>query len=236
MVGFFLQIFPLIFSCQRSFLGWGNWIREKRQRNWWILYYIDQYMYRSILPCNMQQNGVRTFWLGRTKVRLGHRLVCVASRDASCVDGPLVTSVAAWCGKKKWNFWLIHILLSGCFNLDPNRVLDIILESFECRPELDQFFIPLIQAYSNDRDAVCQILGFKFQFYLVSNWKRSLKFCVLLTTPLSPNVQRRRLVFAMCPPFVFLQRRELWLARVESDFPSRIICAMKQDECQVSFR
>merc|ERR1712071_444544 len=26
--------------------------------------------------------------------------------------------------------------LIGCFNLDPNRVLDIILESFECRPQL----------------------------------------------------------------------------------------------------
>ena len=59
--------------------------------------------------------------------------------------------------------------IAGCFNLDPNRVLDIILEAFECRPELDQFFIPLIQSYINDRDTVCHILGFKFQFYLVRN-------------------------------------------------------------------
>ena len=61
----------------------------------------------------------------------------------------------------------VMFLIAGCFNLDPNRVLDTILESFECRPELEQFFIPLIQSYINDRDAVCHILGFKFQFYLV---------------------------------------------------------------------
>ncbi|ELU01724.1 hypothetical protein CAPTEDRAFT_200906, partial [Capitella teleta] len=55
--------------------------------------------------------------------------------------------------------------LIGCFNLDPNRVLDIILEAFECRPELDQFFVSLLQAYMSDRDTLCHVLGFKFHFY-----------------------------------------------------------------------
>ena len=68
-----------------------------------------------------------------------------------------------------WYYDLFMTIVLGCFNLDPNRVLDIILEAFECRPELDQFFIPLIQSYINDRDTVCHILGFKFQFYLVRN-------------------------------------------------------------------
>lgn len=53
----------------------------------------------------------------------------------------------------------------GCFNLDPNRVLDIILESFESRPELYNFFIPLIQSYMCDPKILCEVLGFKFCFY-----------------------------------------------------------------------
>ncbi|XP_046395429.1 THO complex subunit 2 isoform X2 [Ischnura elegans] len=55
--------------------------------------------------------------------------------------------------------------LIGCFNLDPNRVLDIILESFECRPDQYQFFIPLLQSYMCDPKILCEVLGFKFSFY-----------------------------------------------------------------------
>ncbi|ESO04771.1 hypothetical protein HELRODRAFT_191720 [Helobdella robusta] len=55
--------------------------------------------------------------------------------------------------------------LIGCFNLDPNRVLDIILEVFECRPEKQDFFIPLLSKYTLDPTTLCHILGFKFQFY-----------------------------------------------------------------------
>ncbi|XP_064637610.1 THO complex subunit 2-like isoform X2 [Lineus longissimus] len=55
--------------------------------------------------------------------------------------------------------------LIGCFDLDPNRVLDIILESFECRPELGTVFIPLLKNYTTERDMLCQILGHKFHFY-----------------------------------------------------------------------
>lgn len=51
----------------------------------------------------------------------------------------------------------------GCFNLDPNRVLDIVLESFENTPTLHRTFIPLLQKYKADNETICQIIGFKFQ-------------------------------------------------------------------------
>ncbi|XP_041973437.1 THO complex subunit 2 isoform X2 [Aricia agestis] len=51
--------------------------------------------------------------------------------------------------------------LIGCFNLDPNRVLDIILESFEARPHLDQLFIPLVSSYMGDPQVISEVLGFK---------------------------------------------------------------------------
>lgn len=59
--------------------------------------------------------------------------------------------------------------LIGCFNLDPNRVLDIILEVYECRPENDEFFVPLIESYMYmcEPQTLCHILGFKFKFYQV---------------------------------------------------------------------
>ena len=57
--------------------------------------------------------------------------------------------------------------VAGCFDLDPNRVLDILLESFECRPSGQDFFIPVIKAFTNDSDRLCHILGFKFHFYQV---------------------------------------------------------------------
>ena len=63
---------------------------------------------------------------------------------------------------------LQHIqALIGCFNLDPNRVLDIILDMFECRPEKEHVFVPLLSEYATDRMALCHILGFKFHFYQV---------------------------------------------------------------------
>ncbi|XP_068930131.1 THO complex subunit 2 isoform X5 [Petaurus breviceps papuanus] len=61
--------------------------------------------------------------------------------------------------------------LIGCFNLDPNRVLDIILEVYECRPEYDEFFVPLIESYMCmcEPQTLCHILGFKFKFYQEPN-------------------------------------------------------------------
>uniref|UniRef100_A0A8B9XET8 THO complex subunit 2 n=1 Tax=Bos mutus grunniens TaxID=30521 RepID=A0A8B9XET8_BOSMU len=61
--------------------------------------------------------------------------------------------------------------LIGCFNLDPNRVLDVILEVFECRPEQDDFFISLLESYMSmcEPQTLCHILGFKFKFYQEPN-------------------------------------------------------------------
>ncbi|XP_036596611.1 THO complex subunit 2-like [Trichosurus vulpecula] len=57
--------------------------------------------------------------------------------------------------------------LIGCFNLDPNRVLDIILKVYECRPEHDEFFLSLIQNYMYlcEPETLCHILGFRFRSY-----------------------------------------------------------------------
>ncbi|XP_057313993.1 THO complex subunit 2-like [Hydractinia symbiolongicarpus] len=63
---------------------------------------------------------------------------------------------------------LNHIMsLLGFFNLDPNRVLDILLEAFECKVSEDLFFIPLIISYLShcDISGFPQMIGFKYQFY-----------------------------------------------------------------------
>ncbi|XP_054719951.1 THO complex subunit 2-like [Uloborus diversus] len=55
--------------------------------------------------------------------------------------------------------------LIGCFNLDPNRVLDVILESFEYKPENSEYFTQLLQSYFSTSDTISQVIGFKFSFY-----------------------------------------------------------------------
>ncbi|EFN80499.1 THO complex subunit 2 [Harpegnathos saltator] len=52
--------------------------------------------------------------------------------------------------------------LIGYFNLDPNRVLDILLETFENRAQDDALFIPLIRSYMSDQQVLCEVLGFKY--------------------------------------------------------------------------
>ncbi|KAK0079733.1 hypothetical protein PV325_000884 [Microctonus aethiopoides] len=53
--------------------------------------------------------------------------------------------------------------LIGYFNLDPNRVLDILLETFENRSDDDALFIPLIRSYMSDHEVLCEVLGFKYR-------------------------------------------------------------------------
>jgi THO complex subunit 2 len=55
--------------------------------------------------------------------------------------------------------------LIGCFNVDPNRVLDVILESFEVRPERHELFIPLLRAYMPDSSIISEVLGYKYRSY-----------------------------------------------------------------------
>ncbi|XP_072941770.1 THO complex subunit 2 isoform X2 [Epargyreus clarus] len=69
---------------------------------------------------------------------------------------------------------LLEIIQSliGCFNLDPNRVLDIILESFEARPHLDKLFISLIKNYMGDPQVISEVLGFKLgNMEILDNYK-----------------------------------------------------------------
>lgn len=60
-------------------------------------------------------------------------------------------------------------LSTGRFNLDPNKTLDVLLDSFECRIDLEDFFLPLLKSYMEkcESTALCHIMGFKFQFYKV---------------------------------------------------------------------
>ncbi|KAH8248629.1 hypothetical protein KR032_001611, partial [Drosophila birchii] len=71
--------------------------------------------------------------------------------------------------------------LIGCFNLDPNRVLDIIIESFETRPDRWQLFIPLLSSYMPTGAIICEVLGYKFCYFKDSRTPRSLyHVCALL--------------------------------------------------------
>ncbi|CAH1184109.1 unnamed protein product [Phyllotreta striolata] len=54
--------------------------------------------------------------------------------------------------------------LIGCFNLDPNRVLDVILESFENKPKDAKVFVSLINNYTNDPNIISDVLSTKFGF------------------------------------------------------------------------
>ncbi|XP_017075431.2 LOW QUALITY PROTEIN: THO complex subunit 2 [Drosophila eugracilis] len=71
--------------------------------------------------------------------------------------------------------------LIGCFNLDPNRVLDIIIESFESRPDRWNLFIPLLRSYMPTGAIICEVLGYKFCHFKDSRTPRSLyHVCALL--------------------------------------------------------
>uniref|UniRef100_A0A0R3RSG9 THO complex subunit 2 n=1 Tax=Elaeophora elaphi TaxID=1147741 RepID=A0A0R3RSG9_9BILA len=69
---------------------------------------------------------------------------------------------------------LYHLI--GQFNLDPNRVIDIILECFESALQRRKFFIDLLTEFKASGDDICSILGFKFTFYQIyiySEFQRS---------------------------------------------------------------
>ena len=54
--------------------------------------------------------------------------------------------------------------LIGYFDLDPNRVLDLVLEAMEHQPGNDAY-LKLVPMF--ERESVVQLLGFKFQQYQV---------------------------------------------------------------------
>ena len=52
----------------------------------------------------------------------------------------------------------------GYFDLDPNRVLDLVLEAYEQQPQ-NAAYLKLVPALK--KEAVVDLLGFKFKHYQV---------------------------------------------------------------------
>ncbi|XP_034243902.1 THO complex subunit 2 isoform X2 [Thrips palmi] len=71
--------------------------------------------------------------------------------------------------------------LIGCFNLDPNRVLDVMLESFECNPREHKYFVPLVKSYMPDSKILSDVLGFKFSLYQGPGAEKTPKSLYILT-------------------------------------------------------
>lgn len=64
--------------------------------------------------------------------------------------------------------------LIGCFNLDPNRVLDVMLESFESRLHLEKSYVPLIAKFLDNETTLTQVVALKFNFYKTKRTPESL--------------------------------------------------------------
>ncbi|CAH1128850.1 unnamed protein product [Ceutorhynchus assimilis] len=82
---------------------------------------------------------------------------------------------------------VVHSLI-GCFNLDPNRVLDIILESFENKPKDAHIFVPLIKSYINDSSIISEVLCTKLAFLKNSDEEIPATFYILIAHLLQHNL------------------------------------------------
>lgn len=65
--------------------------------------------------------------------------------------------------------------------MDPNRVLDIMLESFECHPQEHEYFVPLVRSYMHDSKTLSDVLGFKYSLYQGPGAEKTPKSLYLLT-------------------------------------------------------
>ncbi|XP_050307904.1 THO complex subunit 2 [Anthonomus grandis grandis] len=94
---------------------------------------------------------------------------------------------------------IVHSLI-GCFNLDPNRVLDIILESFENKPENADIFIPLIKSYMNDADIIGEVLSTKLAF--LKNFEEEIpsSFYILIAYLLQHNLIKLENIYCKLSP------------------------------------
>uniref|UniRef100_A0A8B9LJW5 THO complex subunit 2 n=1 Tax=Astyanax mexicanus TaxID=7994 RepID=A0A8B9LJW5_ASTMX len=131
-------------------------------------------MAASVLPTdwikNWEKSGKNDFVFCTTDLQTALYELCW-----NVVQGSLKVDVAASLladvmvsVRPVWPSYLCPVL-TRCFNLDPNRVLDIILEVYECRSDQDEFFIPLIKSYMCEHQTLCHILGFKFKFHQEPN-------------------------------------------------------------------
>lgn len=57
--------------------------------------------------------------------------------------------------------------LIGYFDIDPNRMLDLVIESFEYHLEYTKIYVDLLHLLHFDQITLCQLIGFKFQQYQV---------------------------------------------------------------------
>ena len=66
----------------------------------------------------------------------------------------------------------------------------MLLDSFECRIDLEDFFLPLLKSYMEkcESTALCHIIGFKFQFYKVWNTSFSEFVALVLIGELFKNL------------------------------------------------
>lgn len=106
------------------------------------------------------------------------------------------------------NITTVSCCLAGYFNLDPNRVLDVILQVFEMRPELgDELYVPVLTQYMPEYDSICQVSNLS-QVHPSFPYPLSLPHPIYplplssFSCPLLLQITRRKLVF--CYMFVFV--------------------------------
>ncbi|KAF5403608.1 Tho complex subunit 2 [Paragonimus heterotremus] len=75
----------------------------------------------------------------------------------------LITELAQTTGPMEAVMTQVRSLI-GYFDLDPNRVLDLILDACEFRENMSQQFLKLIRLYNPDKHDLTHILGHKFHF------------------------------------------------------------------------
>lgn len=110
--------------------------------------------------------------------------------------------------------------LIGCFNLDPNRVLDIILEAFELRTELADIFMELLKSYTNDPKVLCEILGFKFSHYYKNKEPTPMNLYIVTALLLQHNIIQLDDIYPWVSRILIL---------ISYNFKSEIYCLNKSD-------
>ncbi|KAF8572258.1 hypothetical protein P879_00812 [Paragonimus westermani] len=75
----------------------------------------------------------------------------------------LITELAQTTGPMEAVMTQVRSLI-GYFDLDPNRVLDLILDACEFRENMSEQFLKLIRLYNPDKHDLTHILGHKFHF------------------------------------------------------------------------
>ena len=66
------------------------------------------------------------------------------------------------------------------FDLDPNRVLDLILETWQNYPDKNEFFLDLVHLFPKQDDTLANMLGFNFAFYEVKQGRKKYRKGVIL--------------------------------------------------------